>query len=135
MIFSSRSPATSLLNFISSIHTTLGMVCTYMYMYMSVPPSIYVSVFYTEYGESDRIYGYAFWSRSKNGRQRMCLMCQPVASSSSHSESVASASDSEHESTSYASSSLGHQPPPRKKGMGQKSPSLVGAFDVVLKKY
>ena len=32
-------------------------------------------------------------------------------------ESVASASDSEHESTSYASSSLGHlRPPPRKKG-------------------
>ena len=56
--------------------------------------------------------------------------------SSTHSESVASASDSEHESTSYASSSLGHlRSPPRKKGksMGQESPSLVGVFDVVLK--
>ena len=64
-------------------------------------------------------------------------------SSSTHSESVASARDSEHESTSYTSSSLGHlRPPPRKKGksmacMGQEheeSPSLVGVFDVVLKK-
>ena len=55
-------------------------------------------------------------------------------SSSTHSESVASASDSEHESTSYASSSLGHlRLPPRKKGIskGQESPSLVGVFDVV----
>ena len=67
-----------------------------------------------------------------------CTSCASPSrslSSSSHSESVASASDSEHESTSYASSSLGHQPPPRKKGMGQKNPSLVGVFDVVLKKY
>ena len=57
-------------------------------------------------------------------------------SSSTHSESVASASDSEHESTSYASISLGHlRPPPRKKSrsMGQESPSLVGVFDMVLK--
>ena len=57
-------------------------------------------------------------------------------SSSTHSETVASASDSEHESTSYASIYLGHlRPPPRKKGksMGQESPSLVGVFDVVLK--
>ena len=91
----------------------------------------------TEYGESDLLYGYAFWSRSKNGRQR-CTSPSRSLSSSTHSESVASASDSEHESTSYASSSLGHlRPPPRKKGksMGQKSPSLVGVFDVVLKKY
>ena len=62
-------------------------------------------------------------------------------SSSTHSESVVSARDSEHGSTSYASSSLGHlRPPPRKKGksmacMGQESPSLVGVFDVVFKKY
>ena len=57
-------------------------------------------------------------------------------SSSTHSETVASASDGEHESTSYARSSLGYlRPPPRKKGksMGQESPSLVGVFDVVLK--
>ena len=56
-------------------------------------------------------------------------------SSNTHSESVASASDSEHESTGYASSSLGHlRPPPRKKdkSKGQESPSLVGVFDVVL---
>ena len=57
--------------------------------------------------------------------------------SSTHSESVSSASD--YESTSYASSSLGHlRPPPRKKGksMGQEheeSPSLVGVFDVFKK--
>ena len=62
-----------------------------------------------------------------------CVMCRSL-SSSTHSESVASASDSEHESTSYTSSSLGYlRPPPRKKGksMGQESPSLVGVFDVV----
>ena len=35
----------------------------------------------TEYGESDVIYGYAFWSSSKNGRQRMYLMCQPESES------------------------------------------------------
>ena len=48
-----------------------------------------------------------------------CASCASPSrslSSSTHSESVASASDSEHESTSYASSSLGHlQPPPRNK--------------------
>ena len=71
----------------------------------------------------------------------MCLCAQPYGpsqslSSSTHSESVASATDSEHEFTSYASSSLGHfRPPPRKEGksMGQESPSVVGVFDVVLK--
>ena len=65
-----------------------------------------------------------------------CASPSRSLSSSTHSESVASASDSEHESNSYARSSLVHlRPPPRKKGMGQKSPSLVGVFDVVLKKY
>ena len=66
----------------------------------------------------------------------MCPMCQPYSESSTHSDSVASASDSEHESTRYASISLGQlRSPPRKKGksMGQESPSLVGVFDVVLK--
>ena len=65
-----------------------------------------------------------------------CASPSRSLSSSTHSESVASASDSEHESTSYASSSLGHlRLPPRKKGksMGQESPSLVGVFDVVYK--
>ena len=50
----------------------------------------------TEYGESDLIY-----------RSNI-----PILVCSTHSESVSSASDSEHESTSYASSSLGHLPPP-----------------------
>ena len=67
-----------------------------------------------------------------------CASPSRSLSSSTHSESVASASDSEHESNSYASSSLGHlRPPPRKDGnyksMGQESPSVVGVFDVVLK--
>ena len=69
-----------------------------------------------------------------DGECASCTSPSRSLSSNIHSESVASASDSEHESTSYASSSLGHlRPPPRKKGksMGQESPSLVGVFDVV----
>ena len=68
-----------------------------------------------------------------------CASCASPSrslSSSTHSESVASASDSEHESTSYASRSLGHlRPPPGKKSesMGQESPNLLCVFDVVLK--
>ena len=68
-----------------------------------------------------------------------CASCASPSrslSSSTHSESVASTNDSEHESTSYASSSLGHlRPPPGKRGksMGHESPSQVAFFNVVLK--
>ena len=94
----------------------------------------------TEYGESDPKYTDMDFSHIVKMADSECALCASLSrslSSSTHSESVASnTSDSKHESTSYASSSLGHlRPPPRKKGksMGQESPSLVAFFDVVLK--
>ena len=98
--------------------------CIYMYMYMSVPPSIRI------YPYLIRICARKYGIRKKLSniriRNLVTLSKWPAVNvshavllllTSTHSESVSvgSASDSEHEyeSTSYASSSVG--PPPRKK--------------------
>ena len=86
----------------------------------------------TEYGESDLIYGYGHVVKMADSE-----CASPSRSLSSSTLTLSACKRSEHESTSYASSSLGHlRPPQRKKGksMGTgKSKSIVGVFDVVLK--